>query len=642
MLNPSFCQINNYDPHSAEWAMEGTGRRVAYDDFTTIDWIHDFSKERVRRRNLRNLQGPWATVRKAYDSSQGWLLVFIVGAVTGLLAAYIDVASEWLSDVKNGYCSAGFYLNRNFCCWHVDGDGECEDWVSWSSALRANNPIATWWAEYFMFVLTGTTMALASAMLVKFYAPYAAGSGIPEVKTILGGFVIRKFLGGWTLLVLFQVEYKRDWHTFELPFFMLLGALGGLYGSFFIRTNTRINAFRKFSWLKEYGPAEVCAVAFATGVVGFWFMFTRESTVELVANLFRECEEVEGDFHGLCSSPRMWSVIGLLLVAAIIKIFLTIFTFGTRIPAGIFIPSMAVGACVGRALGIAMQLWQESFPDLWLFSSCPSSGQCVTPGTYAMVGSAAALGGVTRMTVSLTVIMFELTGALSYVLPIMITVMVSKWVGDAFGKESIYDALIHLNGYPFLDNKEAYTYNTVASAVMTKFEDLDVITATGHNVDTLDELLQNTDCKGYPIIDTYQGRQLVGFAGKAEIRYAIDQARKDPTMSGTSPCYFTEDLPLFDSAFDSAPVLDLRPWIDQTPMTITPRFPMEMVIELFKKMGLRQVLITQNGKLCGLLTKKDLLRHVVDMNHPRMARRTAQADSRRRQVGDAGWRRVAG
>jgi chloride channel 3/4/5 len=37
--------------------------------------------------------------------------------------------------------------------------------------------------------------------LVSFYAPYAAGSGIPEVKTILGGFVIRKFLGFWTLLV---------------------------------------------------------------------------------------------------------------------------------------------------------------------------------------------------------------------------------------------------------------------------------------------------------------------------------------------------------------------------------------------------------------------------------------------------------
>jgi chloride channel 3/4/5 len=36
---------------------------------------------------------------------------------------------------------------------------------------------------------------------VTVYSPYAAGSGIPEVKTILGGFVIRKFLGWWTLII---------------------------------------------------------------------------------------------------------------------------------------------------------------------------------------------------------------------------------------------------------------------------------------------------------------------------------------------------------------------------------------------------------------------------------------------------------
>jgi len=40
-----------------------------------------------------------------------------------------------------------------------------------------------------------------AAYLVDVYSPYAAGSGIPEVKTILGGFVIRKFLGWWTLII---------------------------------------------------------------------------------------------------------------------------------------------------------------------------------------------------------------------------------------------------------------------------------------------------------------------------------------------------------------------------------------------------------------------------------------------------------
>jgi chloride channel 3/4/5 len=54
--------------------------------------------------------------------------------------------------------------------------------------------------------------------------------------------------------------------------------------------------------------------------------------------------------------------------------------------------------------------------------------------------------------------------------------------------------------------------------------------------------------------------------------------------------------------------MDLRSWVDQTPITVHPNFPIEMVAELFKKMGLRYILVTQNGKLKGLITKKDILK----------------------------------
>lgn len=70
------------------------------------------------------------------------------------------------------------------------------------------------------------------------------------------------------------------------------------------------------------------------------------------------------------------------------------------------------------------------------------------------------------MTVSLVVIMFELTGGLEYIVPLMAAVMTSKWVGDAFGREGIYEAHIRLNGYPFLDAKEEFTHTTLARDVM--------------------------------------------------------------------------------------------------------------------------------------------------------------------------------
>ena len=49
----------------------------------------------------------------------------------------------------------------------------------------------------------------------------------------------------------------------------------------------------------------------------------------------------------------------------------------------------------------------------------------IYPGTYALIGAAAFLGGVVRMTISLTVILIESTNEISYGLPIMLTLMVS-------------------------------------------------------------------------------------------------------------------------------------------------------------------------------------------------------------------------
>lgn len=60
----------------------------------------------------------------------------------------------------------------------------------------------------------------------------------------------------------------------------------------------------------------------------------------------------------------------------------------------------------------------------------------------------------------------ELTGGLEYIVPLMAAVMTSKWVGDAFGGEGIYEAHIRLNGYPFLDAKEEFTHTTLAADVM--------------------------------------------------------------------------------------------------------------------------------------------------------------------------------
>ena len=82
---------------------------------------------------------------------------------------------------------------------------------------------------------------------------------------------------------------------------------------------------------------------------------------------------------------------------------------------------MAIGASFGRMVGILVQAMHEAFPRAQFFAACEPDVPCITPGTYAFLGAAAALSGIMHITVSVVVIMFELTGALTYILPTMVS-----------------------------------------------------------------------------------------------------------------------------------------------------------------------------------------------------------------------------
>lgn len=120
---------------------------------------------------------------------------------------------------------------------------------------------------------------------------------------------------------------------------------------------------------------------------------------ELVYNLFAECKSGSSNTHsGLCvlnPSEQALPIIYSLLVALIVKAALTVVTFGIKVPAGIFIPTLGVGACFGRVMGIFVQWMQNAHPDHRIFASCGGDLDCVIPGLYAMVGAAATLSGVT-------------------------------------------------------------------------------------------------------------------------------------------------------------------------------------------------------------------------------------------------------
>lgn len=96
---------------------------------------------------------------------------------------------------------------------------------------------------------------------------------------------------------------------------------------------------------------------------------------------------------------------------------------------------------------------------------------------------------LTTVSVSLVVIMFELTGALSHVLPIMVSVMTAKWVGEAFGKEGIYPQWIALRNYPWIPPHEYRDKNErlTTESVMCPVSQLMVIEGTRVTLGDLSE-----------------------------------------------------------------------------------------------------------------------------------------------------------
>ncbi|KAF2249313.1 hypothetical protein BU26DRAFT_605174 [Trematosphaeria pertusa] len=756
----SFQEPDPSDPEAAQTAhhdhaiVEEIAEIKRYEDFTTIDWVQDAAREQLRRKARRKERaGFWERERRigwrrrvaeAYDAGQAWIVVTLVGAAIGLNAAFLNIATEWLSDVKLGHCETAFYLNENFCCWGAESG--CSEWKRWSGF---------WPINYVLYILFAALFSLTAALLVKSFAPYAAGSGISEMKCIIAGFVMKGFLGAWTLviksiglplaiasglsigkegpsvhyavctgnvisrffdkyrrnaaktreilsasaaagvgvafgspiggvlfsleemsnyfplktmwrsyfcalvatavlaamnpfrtgqLVMFQVKYDRSWHFFEIFFYLIIGAFGGLYGAFVIKWNLRVQVFRK-KYLAKYPIIEAVTLAVLTAIVCYPNMFLRIDMTESMEILFQECEGGH-DYDALCDGNNRWHMIFSLAIATILRTLLVIISFGCKVPAGIFVPSMAIGASFGRMVGIFVQHLHESFPNSAFFSACEPDVPCITPGTYAFLGAGAALSGIMHITVSVVVIMFEITGALTYILPTMIVVGVTKAVGERFGHGGIADRMIYLNGYPFLDNKEEHTFGVPVSQVMASH--VVSLPATGLELRQLERIMNENQYQGYPIVDDASTKTLIGYMGRTELRYAIDRAKRDQMAPGHAKCFFTSSgtgtdartpastMPAvtFDtmSATSAQLRVDFSKFMDPTPLTVHPRLPLETVMELFKKMGPRVILIEYRGRLTGLITVKDCLKYQFKVEAHENPRDATSLDERQEKI----------
>ncbi|PVU97847.1 hypothetical protein BB561_000247 [Smittium simulii] len=464
-----------------------------FKEFETIDWIEE-AKNQVAYKNssaLAENNSFYSVAHSAFNLIQVWIVIFLVAAIIGLNTAVISIVTEWLSDIKLGYCSNHWWLNEKFCCWqNWNTFGSCPDWKEWSVATTSYNVYILDWIMYIFFGA------------IQEYAPYAAGSGLPEIKTVLAGYYFDKFMNGWTLIIksiglaiavssgLSVGKEGPAVHMVKLREILSASAAAGIAVAFGSPIGGVLFSLEDISYvfpLKTLSRSFFCALIattvlhvinpFRTGKIGLCGAYLTKINIKmakfrkkidmgkLLSYLFQECED--GNWANLCTNRNTMSMLTSLLFATIARFIGTALAYGCKIPCGIFVPSMAIGATFGRMLGNIVQILQANYPNAFLFAQCHPDTQCVTSATYAFLGATAALTGITRVTVAVVVIMYELTGAVNFIVPTMIVVMVAKVVADYISPGAISEQMIFLNGLPFIE-LESSPLGMQVSEIMTK------------------------------------------------------------------------------------------------------------------------------------------------------------------------------
>ncbi|NJN55001.1 MAG: chloride channel protein [Anaerolineae bacterium] len=116
--------------------------------------------------------------------------------------------------------------------------------------------------------------------------------------------------------------------------------------------------------------------------------------------------------------------IGFLLLLMMAKMVMTAVSIGGGFQGGVFAPALFLGATLGAAFGMVMEL---VFPSLH-----------ITPAAFAMVGMAAALVGAVHAPLTAILLLFEMTNDYHIILPLMLSVMFSLLLSQWIEKDSVY------------------------------------------------------------------------------------------------------------------------------------------------------------------------------------------------------------
>ncbi|XP_037537248.1 chloride channel protein 2-like [Nematolebias whitei] len=339
-----------------------------------------------------------------------------------------------------------------------------------------------------------------------------------------------------TITALFKTRFRLDFpfDLQELPAFAILGIACGFGGALFVYLNRLIvECMRKQKTINKFllrnpslpvrrllYPALVTllvsTLTFPPGFGQFMAgqLTQHESLVALFDNRTWCRQGVAEEFHYI-SHHHAWkhpqvNVFITLVLFIVMKFWMSAVATTMPVPCGAFMPVFLIGAAFGRLVG---EIMAATFPD---GIHADGSVYPIVPGGYAVVGAAALSGAVTH-TVSTAVIVFELTGQISHILPVMIAVILANAVAQAL-QPSLYDSIIRIKKLPYLPELgmgHHEKYNIRVEDIMVR--DVRFITLNSSYRD-LQEMLLTSHLKTLALVESGESMILLGSIERLQLQ----------------------------------------------------------------------------------------------------------------------------
>ncbi|XP_051252477.1 chloride channel protein 2c isoform X1 [Dicentrarchus labrax] len=338
-----------------------------------------------------------------------------------------------------------------------------------------------------------------------------------------------------TITALFKTRFRLDFpfDLQELPAFAVIGIASGFGGALFVYLNRLIvqfirkqKAINRFLMKKRllYPALVTLLVSTLTFPPGFGQFMAgkltqKESLVTLLDNRTWAKQGIAEEFdyigHSQAWKHPQVNVFVTLVLFIVMKFWMSALATTIPVPCGAFMPVFVIGAAFGRLVGESMAAW---FPD-----GINTDGTIypIVPGGYAVVGAAALSGAVTH-TVSTAVIVFELTGQISHILPVMIAVILANAVAQSL-QPSLYDSIIRIKKLPYLPELgwgHHEKYNIRVEDIMVRdvryitlnccYRDLHNVLLTGH-------------LKTLALVESAESMILLGSIERAQLQSLLSQ-----------------------------------------------------------------------------------------------------------------------